>query len=91
MKKIIAIIIMSIVLASANYAIIIDNSTDVKVEQNTTYVTKAEFYKWAQEMQDWFDINSEMELLKKVASVSELHGYKSENFQINPDDYIVRR
>ena len=90
MKKIISIVLIISLLCSNAYAIVINDEAQ-KRENNTQYVTKEEFYKWAQEMQDWFDVNAELELIKKVASASEMHGYYSENFDWNPDDYIKRR
>lgn len=90
MKKIISIVLIISLLCSNAYAIVINDEAQRR-ENSTQFVTKEEVYKWAQEMQDWFDINAELELIKKVASVSEMHGYKSENFDWNPDDYIKRR
>ena len=92
MKKIISIILVISLLCSNAYAVVIYNE-DQQREDSTQWVTKAEFYKWAQEMQDWFDVNSELELYMKIASASEAHGYKSEHGlprdQIEP--YIIRR
>lgn len=90
MKKIISIVLIISLLCSNAYAIVINDEAQRR-ENSTQFVTKEEVYKWAQEMQDWFDINAELELIKKVASVSEMHGYKSKNFDWNPDDYIKRR
>ena len=90
MKKIISLILLISLLCSNVYAVVAYDEAQKK-EDNSQFVTKEEFYRWAQEMQDWFDINSDLELVKKIASVSELHGYKSENFDWNPDDYIKRR
>ena len=90
MKKIISIVLIISLLCSNAYAIVINDEAQRK-ENNAQFATKEEVYRWAQEMQDWFDINADLELIKKVASVSEMHGYISDKFDWNPDDYIKRR
>ncbi len=88
MKKIVATLIIVTLTTQVVFGTVVDGSG---ANDSREFVSWAEWNDWKQEMQDWFDINSELELIAKVASASELHGYKSENFDWNPRDYIVRR
>lgn len=62
--------------STVNFAIVISkDDRKYSKEQRSQWVTADEFNKWQEDMQRWFDTISDQELLAKVASRSEAHGY----------------
>lgn len=83
-SKIVITLIIALSLNQMTYAKLVSGSgKNYEKEQNQEWVTSAEFNAWAKEMQEWFDKKADEELLLKVASRSELHGYRSEKFYKN--------
>ena len=79
--KIIVILIITLIINQVSFAAVVSNtSKDYQKEMNTEWVTEEEWDAWVKEMQYWFDTGADRELLLKVASRSEAHGYFSENF-----------
>lgn len=56
------------------------NNKEYSKEQLSQFTTKDEVNEWAKEMQFWFDNGARIELMLKVASYSEVHGFISENW-----------
>lgn len=82
MRKILLIILISSILVNNTFAAVVSgrNNTEYKKEQLNQFATKDEVYGWAKEMQFWFDNGARIELMLKVASYSEVHGFVSENW-----------
>ena len=79
--KIIVVLIITLIINQVSFAAVVSNtSKDYQKEMNTEWVTKEEWDAWVKEMQYWFDTGADRELLLKVASRSEAHGYFSKKF-----------
>ena len=77
-NKIIATLIISLMLSQSNFAIVINND-GYKQKTNEEFVLKKDVLDYYEELQNWLDRDSKVELLRKVASRSELHGFYSES------------
>ena len=79
MKNVILVILICSLLANNDFAAVVSgkNNKEYSREQSNQFITKDEVNKWAKEMQFWFDNGARIELLLKVASYSEVHGYIS--------------
>lgn len=82
MKNVILVILICSLLANNAFAAVVSgkNNKEYSREQSNQFITKDEVNKWSKEMQFWFDNGARIELLLKVASYSEVHGYISENW-----------
>ena len=81
MKNIIfVILICSLLINNAFAAVVSGNNKEYSKEQLNQFATKDEVNDWAKEMQFWFDNGARIELMLKVASYSEVHGFISENW-----------
>ena len=82
MKKIILTILICSLLVNKVFAAVVSgkNNPEYKKEQVSQFVTKDDVNAWAKEMQFWFDNGAQIELMLKVASYSEIHGFVSENW-----------
>lgn len=93
-NKIIATLIISLMLSQSNFAIVINNDT-YKQKTNEEWVLKKDVLDYYEELQNWLDRDSKVELLRKVASHSELKGYVSPNLidweNLYRDDIIDRK
>lgn len=78
-NKLIIALIISLVLAHINFASIVVNNGSYQRKQNEEYLLKSDAYDYFKSLQKWIDQDSKVELLRKVASHSELKGFKSEN------------
>ena len=78
-NKLIAILIISMILSQVNFAGIVIDDGSYQRKQSEEFVLKDEAYDYFKTLQKWIDQDSKVELLRKVASHSELKGYKSEN------------
>lgn len=82
MKKILLTILICSLLVNNTFAAVVSgrNNTEYKKEQLNQFATKDEVYEWAKDMQFWFDNGARIELILKVASNSEVHGYVSDSW-----------
>lgn len=81
MKNIIfVILICSLLINNALAAVVSGNNKEYSKEQLSQFATKDEVNEWAKDMQFWFDNGARIELMLKVASYSEVHGFISENW-----------
>lgn len=91
MKKVLSAFLICSLLANNAFAAVVSgkNNKEYSREQSNQFITKDEVNKWAKEMQFWFDNGARIELLLKVASYSEVHGYISDawNRQSVIDEY----
>ncbi len=91
MKNVILVILICSLLANDAFAAVVSgkNNKEYSREQSNQFITKDEVNKWSKEMQFWFDNGARIELLLKVASYSEVHGYISDawNRQSVIDEY----
>ena len=91
MKNVILVILICSLLANNAFAAVVSgkNNKEYSREQSNQFITKDEVNKWSKEMQFWFDNGARIELLLKVASYSEVHGYISDawNRQSVIDEY----
>ena len=78
-NKLIAILIISLILSQVNFAGIVIDDGSYQRKQSEEFVLKDEAYDYFKTLQKWIDQDSKVELLRKVASHSELKGYVSEN------------
>ena len=78
-NKIIATLIISLLLTQTNFSAIVNGGGDYKRKANEEWVQKKEALDYFDGLQKWLDRDSNVELLRKVASRSELKGYVSEN------------
>lgn len=83
MRKYLAVILIISLMSTQAFGAVVRGGSSYEREQNTQWATKEEVMAWAKEIQRWFDKDADEELLYKVASRSELHGYRSENFYNN--------
>ena len=79
-KSILSTILIVSMVFNANAAVVTRNGVGYSKEENSQYVTKDEFYKWSSEFQKLLDHDLDANLVYKIASRSELHGYVSENW-----------
>ena len=85
MKKriLVACLLFTIIFSVPVFAKIINkNSKQYKNAQNSQLVTRAEFEKWAKEIHHILTFELDRELIYKIASRSEVHGYVSPNWKI---------
>lgn len=82
MKKIILTILICSLLVNSTFAAVIsgNNNKEYSREQVSQFATKDEVNEWAKDMQFWFDNGARIELMLKVASYSEIHGFVSEDW-----------
>lgn len=79
MKRISTILIISLLLNLTSYGAVVKDDSRYQQELKNQFVTRAEVEAWQKKMQKWFDFDSHKELMKKVASRSNAHGYYSPN------------
>ena len=82
MKKVILIFLICSLLSNNTLAAVVsgNNNKEYSKEQLSQFATKDEVNEWAKDMQFWFDNGARIELMLKVASYSEVHGFISENW-----------
>ena len=78
-NKIIVTIIISLIFCQSNFCAIVKRDDVYTERQNEEYVLKDEAYEYFNTLNNWLERESKVELLRKVASHSEIKGYKSEN------------
>ena len=78
-NKLIATIIISLIFCQSNFCAIVKRDDVYKQKQNEEYVLKEDAYDYFNSLQKWINQDSKVELLRKVASHSDIKGYKSEN------------
>lgn len=87
-KRIATILIVSLILSIKTYSAVKIGDVGYQKEIKEQFVTRKEVNDWAKQMQKWFDFDSKKELMKKVASRSNAHGFYSENeFDIDDADW----
>ena len=79
-KSILSLILIVTLAFNTNAAVVTRNGAGYAKEENSQYVTKDEFYKWSSEFQKLLDHDLDANLVYKIASRSELHGYVSDNW-----------
>ena len=82
MKNVIFVILICSLLVNSAFAAVVsgNNNKEYSKEQLSQFVTKDEVNEWAKDMQFWFDNGARIELMLKVASYSEIHGFISDNW-----------
>lgn len=82
MKNIILVILICSLWINNVFAAVVsgNNNKEYSREQLSQFATKDEVNEWAKDMQFWFDNGARIELMLKVASYSEVHGFISENW-----------
>lgn len=82
MKNVIFVILICSLLINSTFAAVVsgNNNKEYSREQLSQFATKDEVNEWAKDMQFWFDNGARIELMLKVASYSEVHGFISENW-----------
>ena len=70
---------MSLMLTQTNFAVIVSGNEYYNQKMNEEFVLKDDAYEYFNKLQEWLDRGSNVELLRKVASHSELKGFYSEN------------
>ena len=78
-NKLVATLIISMLLCQMNYAGIVTRDDTYKQKQNEEFVLKDDAYNYFNVLNNWLERESKVELLRRVASHSELKGYYSEN------------
>lgn len=78
-NKLVAILIISLALSQINFGAIVTRDDVYTQKQNEELVLKDDAYNYFNGLQNWLDRESKVELLRKVASHSELKGFYSEN------------
>lgn len=78
-NKLIVTIIVSLMLSQINFAGIVVDDGNYQRKQNEEFVLKDEVSDYFKKLTNWLERDSKVELLKKVASHSEIKGYVSEN------------
>ena len=82
MKNVILIFLICSLFVNHVFAAVVSgkNNREYSKEQLSQFATKDEVNDWAKEMQFWFDNGARIELMLKVASYSEVHGYVSDSW-----------
>ena len=78
-NKLAAILIISLALSQINFGAIVTRDDVYIQKQNEELVLKDEAYDYFKSLRNWLERESKVELLRRVASHSEIKGYKSEN------------
>lgn len=78
-NKLAVILIVSLALSQINFGAIVTRDDVYIQKQNEEFVLKDEAYNYFNSLRNWLERESKVELLRKVASHSELKGYYSEN------------
>lgn len=78
-NKIITTLIVALAITQISYGAIVHGDSSYRQRTNEEWVSKAEVYNYFNELQKWLDQDSAVELLRKVASHSEIKGYRSEH------------
>ena len=78
-NKLIVALIISLIFCQTNYSAIVTNDEVYRQKQNEEYVLKDEAYDYFNSLRNWLERESKVELLRRVASHSEIKGFKSEN------------
>ena len=82
MRNVILVILICSLLTNNVFAAVVsgNNNKEYSREQLSQFATKDEVNEWAKDMQFWLDNGARIELMLKVASYSEVHGFISENW-----------
>lgn len=78
-NKLVAMLIISLLFCQTNLCAIVINDEVYQQKQNEELVLKDDAYNYFNGLQNWLDRESKVELLRKVASHSELKSFYSEN------------
>ena len=78
-NKLAAILIISLALSQINFGAIVTRDDVYTQKQNEEFVLKDEAYDYFKSLRNWLERESKVDLLRRVASHSEIKGYTSEH------------
>lgn len=78
-NRLIITLILSLIMCQITPCAIVTNNDAYNIQQNNEFVLKNDVYDYYKVLQSWIDRENKVELLRRVASHSELKGYISPN------------